>query len=217
MLVILSEAKDLCILLARAKSRSFASLRMTSVKGQHEDSPVCPSPPSGVKLKVANIRANVNFKDPSWKGSPMATMEAPPRLQVRLHEGAFKNESFVDFTKEDNVRKMRSAIEKVRGQLGREYDLIIGGKRLKTSAKIRSINPAKPSEVVGTITKPHAGTGQPGGGKRACVPFPPNGAARPPKSESAWLVEPRPYLLPDAKWNSMAWLVTSPRQELARG
>ncbi len=73
----------------------------------------------------------------------MATMEAPPRLQVRLHEGAFKNETFVDFTKEDNVRKMRAAIEKVRGQLGREYDLIVGGKRIKTSGKIRSINPAQ--------------------------------------------------------------------------
>jgi len=47
----------------------------------------------------------------------MATMEAPPRLQIRLHEGAFKNETFVDFTKEENVRKMRAAIEKVRGQL----------------------------------------------------------------------------------------------------
>ena len=83
----------------------------------------------------------------------MATMEAPPRQQVRLHEGPFKNESFVDFTKEDNVRKMRSAIEKVRGQLGREYDLIISGKRSKTSDKIRSINPAKPSEVVGVHQK----------------------------------------------------------------
>ena len=29
----------------------------------------------------------------------MATMEAPPRLQVRLHQGAFKNEPFVDFNK----------------------------------------------------------------------------------------------------------------------
>ncbi|HSZ64362.1 MAG TPA: L-glutamate gamma-semialdehyde dehydrogenase [Terriglobales bacterium] len=83
----------------------------------------------------------------------MATMEAPPRLQVRLHQGSFKNEPFVDFTKEENVRKMRSAIEKVRGLLGREYDLIIGGKRLKTSDKIRSINPAKPSEVVGVHQK----------------------------------------------------------------
>jgi len=83
----------------------------------------------------------------------MATMEAPPRLQIRLHQTPFKNEAFVDLPKEDNVRKMRAAIEKVRGQLGREYDLIIGGKRIKTSDKIRSINPAKPSEVVGIHQK----------------------------------------------------------------
>ena len=48
---------------------------------------------------------------------------------------------------------MRAAIEKVRGQLGREYDLIIGGKRVKTSDKIKSINPAKPSQVVGLHQK----------------------------------------------------------------
>ena len=83
----------------------------------------------------------------------MATMEAPPRLQLRLHEGPFKNEAFVDFTREENVRRMRSALEKVRNQLGREYDLIIGGKRIKTAEKIRSINPAKPSEVVGIHQK----------------------------------------------------------------
>jgi 1-pyrroline-5-carboxylate dehydrogenase len=83
----------------------------------------------------------------------MATMEAPPRPRVRLHEGTFKNEPFVDFTKEDNARKMRAAIEKVRGQLGREYDLIIGGKRVKTADKIRSINPGKPSQVVGVHQK----------------------------------------------------------------
>src|SRR5580693_4531962 len=83
----------------------------------------------------------------------MATVEAPTQPQIRLHQGPFKNEPFVDFAKEENVRKMRSAIEKVRGLLGREYDLIIGGKRLKTSDKIRSINPAKPSEVVGVHQK----------------------------------------------------------------
>ena len=90
----------------------------------------------------------------------MATMEAPPRLQVRLHGGAFKNETFVDFTKEDNVRKMRTAIEKVRGQLGREYDLILGGHRLKTEAKILSLNPARPAQIAGIHQKAgaeHAG------------------------------------------------------------
>src|SRR3989449_9736489 len=48
---------------------------------------------------------------------------------------------------------MRAAIEKVRAQLGREYDLVIGGKRVKTSDKIKSINPAKPSQVVGLHQK----------------------------------------------------------------
>src|ERR1700756_2474773 len=83
----------------------------------------------------------------------MATIEAPPRLQVRLHEGPFRNEPPVDFTHEENARKMRSAIEKVRGQLGREYDLIIGGKRVKTGEKIKSINPARPSQIVGVHQK----------------------------------------------------------------
>jgi len=83
----------------------------------------------------------------------MATMEAPPRLQVRLHEGPFRNEPPVDFSREDNARKMRAAIEKVRGQLGREYDLIIGGKHVKTAEKIKSLNPAKPSQIVGIHQK----------------------------------------------------------------
>ena len=83
----------------------------------------------------------------------MATVEAPIHTQIRLHEGPFVNEPLVDFTKDENARKMRAAIEKVRGQLGREYDLIIGGQRVRTSDKIKSINPAKPSQVVGLHQK----------------------------------------------------------------
>src|SRR3984893_14764427 len=83
----------------------------------------------------------------------MATVEAPTRPQIRLHQGPFANEPLTDFTKEENARKMRAAIEKVRAQLGREYDLIIGGKRVKTKDKIKSINPARPSQVVGLHQK----------------------------------------------------------------
>src|SRR5499427_8994154 len=83
----------------------------------------------------------------------MATVEAPPHPRVRLHQGPFITEPFFDFSREENGRRMRAAIEKVRGQLGREYDLIIGGKRVRTTDKIRSINPAKPSEVVGIHQK----------------------------------------------------------------
>jgi 1-pyrroline-5-carboxylate dehydrogenase len=83
----------------------------------------------------------------------MATVEALTRPQIRFHEGAFANEPLTDFTREENARKMRAAIQKVRGQLGREYDLIIGRSRIKTAEKIKSINPAKPSELVGTHQK----------------------------------------------------------------
>ena len=82
----------------------------------------------------------------------MATLEAPP-IPVRLHEGPFVNEPMLDFTRDENARKMRAGIEKVRGLLGHEYDLIIGGERVKTADKIRSINPSKPSQLVGLHQK----------------------------------------------------------------
>ena len=83
----------------------------------------------------------------------MATVEAPTRPKIRLHEGPFVNDPLTDFTREENARKMRAAIEKVRGQLGREYDLIVGGRRVKTTDKIKSLNPAKPSQIVGIHQK----------------------------------------------------------------
>lgn len=82
----------------------------------------------------------------------MATVTAPPELLIHKLT-PFKNEPHTDFSKEENARAMREAIAKVRGELGRDYDLVIGGKRVKTTAKIKSLNPAKPSEIVGQFSK----------------------------------------------------------------
>jgi 1-pyrroline-5-carboxylate dehydrogenase len=134
----------------------------------------------------------------------MATVEAPPRLQVRLHQGPFFNEPPVDFSREENARKMRAAIEKVRGQLGREYDLIIGGKHVKTAEKIKSLNPAKPSQVVGLHQK---------AGKEH-VELAMNAALKAFDSWSRTSVEERASLLfrvadllRERKFEFMAWLV----------
>src|SRR3989440_11530385 len=81
----------------------------------------------------------------------MATVQAP--TQISTHKGPFRNEPLTDFSRDDNARRMRAAIEKVRGQLGREYDLVIGGRHVKTQDKIKSLNPARPSEVVGLHQK----------------------------------------------------------------
>jgi 1-pyrroline-5-carboxylate dehydrogenase len=134
----------------------------------------------------------------------MATLEAPARPQIRLHAGPFVNEPFVDFGKEENTRKMRAAIEKVRGQLGREYDLIIGGKRVKTEAKIKSLNPAKPAQIVGLHQK---------AGKEHVEPAM-NAALAAFESWSRSSIEERASLLfhtadmlRERKFEFMAWLV----------
>jgi 1-pyrroline-5-carboxylate dehydrogenase len=61
----------------------------------------------------------------------------------------FANEPFVDFSKPENKRKIQEALDDVRAKLGREYDIVIGGKRIKTPGKIFSTNPAHPAEVIG--------------------------------------------------------------------
>src|SRR5687768_11131520 len=65
----------------------------------------------------------------------------------------FRNEPFTDFTKEENAQAMRAAIEKVKGELGREYPLVIGGERITTEAKLDSINPANRTQLVGRFQK----------------------------------------------------------------
>jgi 1-pyrroline-5-carboxylate dehydrogenase len=65
----------------------------------------------------------------------------------------FRNEPFTDFSKEENIAAMRAALEKVRGELGREYPLVIGGERIKTGSTLESINPANRTEVIGRFHK----------------------------------------------------------------
>ncbi|HEY4932351.1 MAG TPA: L-glutamate gamma-semialdehyde dehydrogenase [Terriglobales bacterium] len=87
----------------------------------------------------------------------MSTLTHPAREANRAAENRiaapapdqFVNEPMIDWSNSENVRKMHAAIEKVRAELGREYDLVIGGRRIKTGDTAPSLNPAKPSEVVG--------------------------------------------------------------------
>jgi len=62
---------------------------------------------------------------------------------------AFHNEPSTDFSAPANRRAMEAALAQVRAQFGAEYDLLIGGERVKTGDLLRSVNPSKPSEVVG--------------------------------------------------------------------
>lgn len=83
----------------------------------------------------------------------MATLTLATEIQPRSPKGGFANEPFVDFKSPENARNMREALALVASQLGREYDLIIGGHRSRTEGKIESLNPARPDQVVGIHQK----------------------------------------------------------------
>jgi 1-pyrroline-5-carboxylate dehydrogenase len=65
----------------------------------------------------------------------------------------FQNETFVDFTNERNAAVMREAIANAESQFGREYPLIIGGKRYTTGDMLASLNPSNHEEVIGLVHK----------------------------------------------------------------
>jgi 1-pyrroline-5-carboxylate dehydrogenase len=62
---------------------------------------------------------------------------------------AFKNEPYADFSDPATRRRMQAAVERVRSELGREYDLLIAGERVKTGDLLKSVNPSHPEQVVG--------------------------------------------------------------------
>ena len=63
----------------------------------------------------------------------------------------YKNEPYLDWSDEANVKAMRSAMQDVSGRLGESYPLVIGGKRIETEGEIASVSPANPSQVVGRV------------------------------------------------------------------
>jgi 1-pyrroline-5-carboxylate dehydrogenase len=65
----------------------------------------------------------------------------------------FRNEAYTDFSEPANRRAMELALNKVRSELGREYELRIGGESIATGDKLTSLNPSKTAEVVGVHHK----------------------------------------------------------------
>ncbi len=72
----------------------------------------------------------------------------------------FKNETYVDFSQEENRAKMESALAEVASHLGEEYELIIGAQRLKAPKQFKSINPSNKDEIVAVHQKADKGLAQ---------------------------------------------------------
>lgn len=78
----------------------------------------------------------------------MSAVATPPTTLA-----PFVNEPYTDFSKAENAQAMRRALEKVRSQFGKEYELLIAGERRTSPSKFESVNPSKPSEIIGVHQK----------------------------------------------------------------
>ena len=117
----------------------------------------------------------------------------------------FRNEEFIDFSVSENKRAMRDALIDVQSELGREYDLVIGGRRLQTERKIRSINPALPAQVIGVHQRAeaeHAGLAM----EAAQTAF--ESWRRTSAAERAGLLFRAAGMIRERKFEFCAWLVT---------
>lgn len=65
----------------------------------------------------------------------------------------YQTEPLTDFNCKENIKKYEEGLEIVKGYLGKHYDLIIDGKRMKTSKFMTSLNPSNFKEIIGTISQ----------------------------------------------------------------
>src|SRR6266567_4614972 len=65
----------------------------------------------------------------------------------------FKNAPLIDFTKPENRQAQAAALEQVKGELGRTYPLVIGGKKIMNEATFASVNPSQPEQVIGYFAR----------------------------------------------------------------
>lgn len=73
-----------------------------------------------------------------------------------MNLASFRNEPYADFTQPDQRRAMEAAILSVRGQLGREYPLIVAGESIRTGDLLNSTNPGDPNQLIGAHHKANA-------------------------------------------------------------
>jgi 1-pyrroline-5-carboxylate dehydrogenase len=116
----------------------------------------------------------------------------------------FRNEEFTDFSREENAAAMRAALEKVGGELGREYPLVIGGERVRTGKTFDSTNPARKTEVVGRFQKATAELAR-AAIERADETF--KTWSRTPPAERAELLFKVARLLRERKHEFSAWMI----------
>lgn len=129
-------------LLENTASQSF--LRMGFAEDLPPEVLLAPPAPSGEQAEAVPNRKSDGARSLA-EGLPAAPASRRPDLPP------MRNEPVRRFTAEPERIRFAAAIAEVRGQLGRDYPLLIHGQEIWTDEWISSINPAKPAELIGRV------------------------------------------------------------------
>ncbi len=91
---------------------------------------------------MANPSSTVSSDQASEKTSANPSAETAP---------VFTNEPQLDFSREEVRQEFQEAVDSVREEFGRDYYLVIGGKRVETRGQLVSRNPSHKTQIVGTV------------------------------------------------------------------
>jgi RHH-type proline utilization regulon transcriptional repressor/proline dehydrogenase/delta 1-pyrroline-5-carboxylate dehydrogenase len=102
----------------------------------------------------ASFAEHVSIEELLMKPSSHAATQPPPAFETQGEQ--FRNEPHTDFSRAENQKAMQEALEYVGGDLGNEYPLVIGGKRVETKQTIVSRDPSRRRQTVGKVASASA-------------------------------------------------------------
>jgi hypothetical protein len=124
-------------------------LRLTFV--DHEDPELLLAPPVVKPAADAAETGPAAARSGTEEGDVPSEGTAPPQPAEGETCAPFQNEPHADFSREANRVAMEKALGTIAGSAGRDYPLLIDGSPVQTGAWLTSVNPARPSQVVGRV------------------------------------------------------------------
>jgi RHH-type proline utilization regulon transcriptional repressor/proline dehydrogenase/delta 1-pyrroline-5-carboxylate dehydrogenase len=106
---------------------------------------------------TAHARVDDLLRNPEEVGAMWGRSQRSQRPMVAPSSlPPFRNEPATDLTRPEARAALRDALREVRGQLGRSYPLVVGGRAIATGAELVSTDPGDSATVVGRFAQARA-------------------------------------------------------------
>ena len=96
------------------------------------------------------------LRNPNETGAATPPFQQPVVVRYEFEEpimDPFENVPNTNFAEAEARQRMQAGLANARAEMGREYPLVIDGRSVTTGRWIESLNPSRPSEIVGKVAQ----------------------------------------------------------------